>query len=246
MTAYAAELTEPRHLVFDFALLHTPWSAAAFADGSEMHEQLFTGDRWPSIVLGNHDNSRPASRLAPTRGRSNERRGRQGHCGARAHAARDAIPVLRRRDRGARRAGPVRRRRSTRRRNAAGASCAGSSGGGTATRLEFARCPGATAPTAASRPAARGSAWPRMSRPGRSPSRSRRQYVRAGHVPPRPVALGRRHPALQTGTYRRLAFSSPDIYAFERAGEGESIVVAVNFGRRPVTFRIGTRQLWTR
>src|SRR4051794_10087596 len=46
-------------------LLHQPWSAAAFAAASDMHEELFAGEHWPTVVLGNHDNSRPASRLAP-------------------------------------------------------------------------------------------------------------------------------------------------------------------------------------
>jgi glycosidase len=57
--------------------------------------------------------------------------------------------------------------------------------------------------------------------------------------------LRRRHPALQTGRYRRLSFPARDLFAFERKGEAESIVVAVNFGQRPVTFRVGTLRRWS-
>ena len=60
----AAELTAPRHLVFDWELLgHAvdggrgrmrPWPAATPSSA---------GDRWPTVVLSNHDQSRHASRL---------------------------------------------------------------------------------------------------------------------------------------------------------------------------------------
>ncbi len=241
--AYAAELTEPRHLVFDFALLHTPWSAAAFADGSEMHEQLFTGDRWPSIVLGNHDNSRPASRLAPRADAATSDevakatavleltlRGTPFLYYGDEIGARDVPvpwdeivdPPAKRGGRLVRRLVPWWNRDQARSPMPWGD---GPDGGFSAGRPWLRMAPDVATRTVAVQE--------------QDPSSVLATYRRV-------LWLRRRHPALQTGTYRRLAFASPDIYAFEREGEGESIVVAVNFGRRPVTFRIGTRRLWTR
>ncbi|HEX5590439.1 MAG TPA: alpha-glucosidase [Candidatus Limnocylindrales bacterium] len=58
--SYAAE----RHLIFDFVLLEQPWSARAFAAGIDRVERAFGPDRWPTVVLSNHDRPRHASRLA--------------------------------------------------------------------------------------------------------------------------------------------------------------------------------------
>jgi alpha-glucosidase len=57
----AASYWAPRHLVFDFRLLEQPWSAGAFARAIDEREAAF-GDRWPTVVLSNHDNSRHVSR----------------------------------------------------------------------------------------------------------------------------------------------------------------------------------------
>ena len=59
----AAEFTSPRHLVFDFTLLTTPWSAAAFRETIARSEQAFGPDRWPTLVFSNHDQPRHASRI---------------------------------------------------------------------------------------------------------------------------------------------------------------------------------------
>ena len=59
----AAELTAPRHLVFDWELLGTQWTAAAVNGALARREAVFGEDRWPTVVLANHDQSRPASRL---------------------------------------------------------------------------------------------------------------------------------------------------------------------------------------
>ena len=53
----------PRHLVFDWAIVETPWDAAAFARSIAVRETAFGPDRWPTIVLSNHDRSRHASRF---------------------------------------------------------------------------------------------------------------------------------------------------------------------------------------
>jgi glycosidase len=51
------------------------------------------------------------------------------------------------------------------------------------------------------------------------------------------IWLRREHPALQTGSYRRLA-ASRDVFAYLRAGSGETVLVAVNFGRAPGWVRL--------
>ncbi|MBI2776961.1 MAG: DUF3459 domain-containing protein [Chloroflexi bacterium] len=60
----AASFTTDRHLVFDFVLLEQPWSAAAFGAAIDRVELAFGPERWPTVVLSNHDRPRHASRLA--------------------------------------------------------------------------------------------------------------------------------------------------------------------------------------
>ena len=67
-TEGAAALTTDRHLVFDWELLTRPWRADAFRDAIRRREGAFDGDRWPTIVLSNHDQPRHASRLAASIG----------------------------------------------------------------------------------------------------------------------------------------------------------------------------------
>ncbi|HEX7950871.1 MAG TPA: alpha-amylase family glycosyl hydrolase [Candidatus Limnocylindrales bacterium] len=59
----AADLTAPRHLVFDWELLGTQWTAAAVNAALARRDDVFGEDRWPTVVLSNHDQSRHASRL---------------------------------------------------------------------------------------------------------------------------------------------------------------------------------------
>jgi alpha-glucosidase len=65
MLADAAQLIEPRHLVFDFTLIGLPWSAGAFARAIAARDDVFGVDAWPANVLSNHDQPRHASRFAP-------------------------------------------------------------------------------------------------------------------------------------------------------------------------------------
>lgn len=68
-TEGAAELTaRDRHLVFDWELLTRSWSAAAFRVAIRRRERAFGPDRWPTVVLSNHDQPRHASRLADSVG----------------------------------------------------------------------------------------------------------------------------------------------------------------------------------
>ena len=67
-TEGAAALTTDRHLVFDWELITRPWSAAAFRAAIQRRERAFGDDRWPTIVLSNHDQPRHASRHAESVG----------------------------------------------------------------------------------------------------------------------------------------------------------------------------------
>jgi alpha-glucosidase len=67
-TEEAAALSTARHLVFDWELLTRPWSAAAFRAALRRRERAFGPDRWPTVVLSNHDQPRHASRLADSVG----------------------------------------------------------------------------------------------------------------------------------------------------------------------------------
>ncbi|MGH2464523.1 MAG: alpha-amylase family glycosyl hydrolase [Candidatus Limnocylindrales bacterium] len=58
----------PRHLVFDWLLLETDWTAAAFRQSIAAREAAWSG-RWPAIALSNHDHSRHVSRYLATLGR---------------------------------------------------------------------------------------------------------------------------------------------------------------------------------
>ena len=60
--AQAAGFIQPRHLVFDWAFITLPWSAAAFRQSIEQRDAAFGLDRWPANVLSNHDQPRHASR----------------------------------------------------------------------------------------------------------------------------------------------------------------------------------------
>ncbi len=62
--ATAATYTAPGHLVFDFRLLGQPWEAAALTRAIDEREEAFGPERWPTVVLSNHDQPRHASRLA--------------------------------------------------------------------------------------------------------------------------------------------------------------------------------------
>jgi alpha-glucosidase len=55
-------------MVFDWALLAAPWSAAAYSDAIWLRESMFGHERWLANVLSNHDQSRQASRLPASAG----------------------------------------------------------------------------------------------------------------------------------------------------------------------------------
>jgi alpha-glucosidase len=61
----------PRHLVFDWVLILTEWTAPSFRSAIAAREAAW-GERWPSTVLSNHDQSRHVSRFLRTLGRDDE------------------------------------------------------------------------------------------------------------------------------------------------------------------------------
>jgi len=69
----AAEYTRANHLVFDFGLLETPWSATAMSAELDRREAAYGPDRWPAVVLSNHDQSRHVSRYLRALGRAGAR-----------------------------------------------------------------------------------------------------------------------------------------------------------------------------
>ena len=161
--AVAAGYTSPGHLVFDFRLVETRWSARAFARSIADREAVFGPGRWPTVVLSNHDRSRHASRYGD--GRNTDARAKVAAVLA---LTLRGTPFLYYGEEIALRDVAVPESRSSTRRPGGRRSC---SRGGTATRPGR-RCPGATAATAASRrPSGRGCGWPPTSRPATLPAR---------------------------------------------------------------------------
>jgi alpha-glucosidase len=64
----AAEYTSGHHLAFDFGLIQTPWSAEAMGREIDRREAAYGPDRWPAVVLSNHDQSRHVTRFARSLG----------------------------------------------------------------------------------------------------------------------------------------------------------------------------------
>ena len=68
-TERAATYARDHHAVFDWSLIESPWTAAAFAAGIDRRDAAFGPDRRPTIALSNHDRERQATRLAASVGR---------------------------------------------------------------------------------------------------------------------------------------------------------------------------------
>src|SRR5437870_4264500 len=84
---------------FNFTLLNVPWTAEAVRSAVDEMEAALPEGAWPNWVLGNHDESRVASRIGAAAAR----------CDAPPpHPPGDAYPVLRRRAGDGGRAGPAR------------------------------------------------------------------------------------------------------------------------------------------
>ncbi|HEX9200602.1 MAG TPA: alpha-amylase family glycosyl hydrolase [Acidobacteriaceae bacterium] len=68
-----AAITSPRlngaHLPFNFHLIQTPWQALAIARLIRDYEAAIPPGAWPNWVLGNHDQTRIATRVGPAQAR---------------------------------------------------------------------------------------------------------------------------------------------------------------------------------
>jgi alpha-glucosidase len=71
-TAAAARYTKDRHIVFDWSLMESPWTAGAFAAGIDQREEAYGPELWPTVALSNHDRERQATRLSASVGRDRE------------------------------------------------------------------------------------------------------------------------------------------------------------------------------
>lgn len=240
--ALAVRLSAPRHLVFDFGLISQRWDAGGFAAASDEHEKQFGADGWPTIVLSNHDQSRQASRLAPNADVATSDaiaraaavlsltlRGTPFLYYGEEIGARDVpVPWAEIIDPPARRGGRlVRRLAPWWNRDQARSPMPWGDGpnGGFSTARPWLRM----APDGATRSVAI---------QDDDPGSVLNSYRRL-------VWLRRRHPALQVGSYRRLAGGSPNVFAFERAFGDEVIVVVVNLAGTPAHFRVRTARRWS-
>jgi alpha-glucosidase len=238
----AARLTRPRHLVFDFDLVTLRWVAAGFAGASRRHEEAFGPDRWPTIVLSNHDQPRQASRLSPdpdpaisdaiARAAAVLSLTLRGtpflYYGEEIGARNVAVPWSEIIDPPARRGGRlVRRLVPWWNRDQARAPMPWGDGpnGGFSRARPWLRM----APDVASRTVA-------------IQQRDRSSVLTAYR---RLLWLRRRHPALQVGRYRQLTTASRDLYAYERSDGEQTLAIAVNFAPAPTAFRIRTARDWT-
>jgi alpha-glucosidase len=68
-TERAATYARDHHPVFDWSLIESPWTAAAFAAGIDRRDAAFGPTRMPTVALSNHDRERQATRLAASVGR---------------------------------------------------------------------------------------------------------------------------------------------------------------------------------
>jgi alpha-glucosidase len=229
-TEGAAALTVDRHLVFDWELLTREWSASAFRAATRRRERAFGPERWPTIVLSNHDQPRHASRLAETVGAS----GADGDAIAKAAAVLTltlrgtpflyygeelgmgdvAVPPDESIDAAASRVGPgfTWWDRSKSR-----------------TPMPWTGGPGAGFST--------GRPWLRLG------DDTARRNVETEMADPDSVlacyrrVLGARHalPSLQDGSLHLVRTTHPDVLGYRRRGSGDEVLVLIGFGAEPMT-----------
>jgi alpha-glucosidase len=67
--AYYGSGTDEFHLPFNFRMLNAPWEASVFRELVDQLEGALPEGAWPNYVLGNHDETRLATRYGPNRAR---------------------------------------------------------------------------------------------------------------------------------------------------------------------------------
>ncbi|RKK03864.1 DUF3459 domain-containing protein [Pseudoroseomonas wenyumeiae] len=69
LVTYYGHENSGAHLPFNFLLIRAPWNAAEVARIIQDYEAALPPDAWPNWVLGNHDQSRIATRVGPAQAR---------------------------------------------------------------------------------------------------------------------------------------------------------------------------------
>jgi alpha-glucosidase len=69
LVAYYGHENSGAHLPFNFLLIRAPWNATEVARIIQDYEAALPPDAWPNWVLGNHDQSRIATRVGPAQAR---------------------------------------------------------------------------------------------------------------------------------------------------------------------------------
>ena len=238
----AVRLSAPRHLVFDWWLISTPWKAEGFVKSSEAHAEMFRETGWPTVVLSNHDRSRQASRLAPKAdARTSDEIARAAavlsltmrgtpflYYGEEIGARDVPVPWEEIIDPPARNGGRLVQRlipwwNRDQARSPMPWGGGGPNGGFSSGRPWLRMAPDVDTRTVAIQDADPGSVL--------------NAYRRL-------IWLRRRHPALQVGTYRQVPTRTPEVFVYERAIDEETIIVAVNFASTERTFGIKTSRRW--
>jgi alpha-glucosidase len=209
LAAYYGEGLGGTHLPFNFSLIETPWRADAIASLIDRYENSLPPGAWPNWVLGNHDRPRLASRAGSEQARVAATllltlRGTPTlYYGDEIGMTQADIPPERVRD-------PW------------GLNVPGKGRDGCRTPMPWDGTEGAGFSTAAPwLPLAADSAISNVESARADPASLFNLYRRL-------IGLRRAHPALSRGAYRPVA-DTANLLAFERAAEGERLVVALNF-----------------
>jgi alpha-glucosidase len=223
--AYYGNRQDELHLVFNFGLLRQGWHARSFYNVVADWEARLLSDAWPCWVLGNHDVTRIAGRYVD--GPFTEARLRVAatmlltlrgtpfiYYGEEIGMKEGNIPREELQDPPGRKYWPLYKGRD-----------------GCRTPMQWDASPNAGFSA--------GKPWLRVNRDSgrlnvesqRNMDKSLLNYYR------RLIALRRESPALMRGTYRS-PLRPIDVWAYERAAEGQRMLVVLNFFSRPAVFQL--------
>jgi alpha-glucosidase len=198
-------------LMFDFAFWSNPWSAGAFRAAGRQLAAL-AGPGWPTHALSNHDISRHASRYGPAMGHPAEPRARVA---ALLLTTLPGTTFLYYGEEIGMTDIPVPDELAT---DPNGRDPS-------RTPMQWDR----TAPAAGF---SAGPPWRPVSPAGPDVARQRRDPHSLLALYRTMLALRRDHPCLRNGSYRELA-ADPDVYAYQRQHDGQTVLVVLNFAAVP-------------
>lgn len=69
LVSYYGQKNDECHLPFNFELIYTPWQAETIRQMVDRYESLLAPESWPNWVLGNHDQTRVATRVGAAQAR---------------------------------------------------------------------------------------------------------------------------------------------------------------------------------